>query len=170
LIAGGGYDVAAALNNLALAQRESAKAQMDFLNMRLPRNIETQRTSQVVTPASRGQSSSSHIPLVEELEDTEWPLYEPRHVEKDYYFNLLIPHFENVNGKERYRLIKSKDHYWVKDEGEKKTLLRCARQIHNGRNLYLELFANGYHVLEWINARAEMGLEYINLTTPPSYR
>ena len=156
----------AALNNVAMAVR----AQMDLLNERLPRKIETQRTSQLATPSSGGQSSSSHLSPVEELMDTAWPFYETKPVGKDYYFDLLLPHFEKVNRGERFRLTKSKSHFWVKDEGEKKTLLRCARDCHHGRNLYLELHAHGYDVLAWKEARAEMSLEFAKLGTPPSYR
>jgi hypothetical protein len=138
---------------------------------RLPKKIVTQRSSQIATPASRDlQSSSSHLPLVEELEDTAWPVYEPKNLDKDYYFDLLVPHFEAVNGTNRYRLVKSRNHFWVKDEGAKKTLLRCGRLNHNGRNLYLELFACDYCVTNWINARTGMQLEYVKLKTPPSYR
>jgi hypothetical protein len=101
-----------------------------------------------------------------------WPVYTPKssHPENDYYFKKLFAKFESVNGKDRYRLIKSKYHILIKD-GEK-TIFRCQRNVvSDPRNLYLEFHACQYNCDLWKERYLNNhNMSYYETPSPPLYK
>lgn len=129
-----------------------------------PTEIETENE----TPLEDQQ----HITSVPVVELTEWPIYTPKnkHLEKDYYFKKLFTEFERVNGRNRFQLIKSRDHILIKDGF--KTIFRCLRNVEsNPRNLYLELYSCQYNCEQWMETflNNHNNLDYENTSSPPSY-
>ncbi len=137
----------------------------------VPERPRTQRTSQVVTPVPpvAPHAVLPVIPQIELTSCTSWEnLYETRHVERDYYFDKLFDHCVEVNGTNRFSLVKTVRNYIIKDG--RNTIFRCARNNMDGRNLYLELFSLQYQLVDFTQQRQSLQLDYPRLETPPDAR
>jgi len=108
------------------------------------------------TPASGGGENSGGIRLSEIPDHTGYTdyaeQYELRNPDNDasYYLDRLFPHFNMVNGSNRYRIIKTRSSIIVKDGSLMK--FRCSLTPVNARNLYLELYSCNYDCESWLIA------------------
>ena len=76
------------------------------VRQQLPVRQITRNTSEVITPVP---PSAHLLPVIPQIEVTGWEaLYEPRHVEKDYYFEKLCEHCVEVNGTNSFSLVQNK--------------------------------------------------------------
>ena len=128
----------------------------------------TEPDTEVTTPLETDVALSNSILLSTSaaiVSATQWDIYEVTHLEKDYYYKKLFVHFSNINGKDRYQLIKSKD--WVRIKDGQTVIFKCERNNYSLRNLYLELHSCGYRCDEWISSRQSLSLDFVKLNTPP---
>ena len=153
---------------MALRQIVERLGAVEDVLTRVPSTV--QSTEAVSPPVADGMNiggSSAHIPGVEGLQDTEWAIYTPKiaHENRNYYYDKLVAHFKEVNGGNRFRLLKTRDHIRIQDGNE--SVFRCARTVLNARNLYLELHAFQYDCGAWLAGRTNVAVDFYNTPTPP---
>ena len=137
---------------------------------RLQTHVSTHDTPVSAGGAQYGGVRLTDIPLIAYTEyENQYHLQPEKHA--SYYIDKLFPHFESVNGEERFRLIKSRSSILIKDG--KNMVFRCLLTPVNARNLYLEMYSCGYDCESWLVASKlesfRSTFEYHKHTTPPDF-
>jgi hypothetical protein len=101
----------------------------------------------------------------------DWEEYIPHRtgIPADYYVKKLAVRFTEVNGPNRFHLLKRPTTICIIDGQQ--TVFRCRRHsLSNQRNLYLEFHECGYNCEEWMARFLHSHtLDYANMDSPPLY-